>query len=186
MGLPATGVIDAAAHPTAAGVPGCRDGMPGCRDEVRAGDAEGTQQRKLSNGYVAANAQLIYPSIAGQLATASAGWPSRSPGPTTTRPLGLHQVQRPSTAPSAPSTSPRQGTTPLDDFTCYPGSGNGPTCRLRRLLGQPVLPRPHLHGSRAHPQPHRRGRRRGHQLGQQGVLSPRPSIAELGLVITDH
>jgi hypothetical protein len=84
--------------------------------------------QKLSNGYVAARAQLIYPSIAvnrqgvGWMAFTVAG-ADHYPTAAYIRFNGLHGAVGPIHIAKA-------GTTPLDDFTCYPGSGNGPTCRF--------------------------------------------------------
>jgi hypothetical protein len=84
--------------------------------------------KKLSNGYVAASAQLIYPSIAvnprgvGWMAFTVAG-ANHYPSSAYIRFNGVHGAVGPIHIEKA-------GTTPLDDFTCYPGSGNGPTCRF--------------------------------------------------------
>ncbi len=83
--------------------------------------------QKLSNGYVAARAQLIYPSIAvnsrgvGWMAFTVAG-ADHYPTAAYIRFNGVHGAVGPIHIAKA-------GTTPLDDFTCYPGAGNGPTCR---------------------------------------------------------
>lgn len=84
--------------------------------------------KKLSNGYVAANAQLIYPSIAvnasgvGWMAFTVAG-ANHFPTAAYIRFNGVHGA-------TGPIHIAKAGTTPLDDFTCYPGSNNGPTCRF--------------------------------------------------------
>ncbi len=88
----------------------------------------GIAVKKLSNGYVAAKAQLLYPSIAvnpsgvGWMAFTVAG-ANHYPSAAYIRFLGVKGAVGPIHIAKA-------GTTPLDDFTCYPGSGNGPTCRF--------------------------------------------------------
>jgi hypothetical protein len=84
--------------------------------------------KKLSNGYVAANAQLIYPSIG--VNSHGVGWmaftvtgANHYPSAAYIRFNGVHGAVGPIHIAQA-------GTTPLDDFTCYPGSGFGPTCRF--------------------------------------------------------
>ena len=88
--------------------------------------------RKLSNGYVAANAQLIYPSIA--VNPRGVGWmaftvtgANHYPTAAYVRFNGVHGAVEPIHIAKA-------DVAPLDDFTCYPGSGNGPTCRFGDYL----------------------------------------------------
>lgn len=84
--------------------------------------------KKLSNGYVAANAQLLYPTISlnakgnGWMAFTVAG-ANRFPGAAYIKFNGLRGA-------NGPIHIEKVGTRPLDDFTCYPGSGFGPTCRF--------------------------------------------------------
>ncbi len=84
--------------------------------------------KKVSNGYVAANAQLIYPSIA--VNSHGVGWmaftvtgANHYPAAAYIRFNGVHGA-------TGKIHIAKSGTTPLDDFTCYPGSGFGPTCRF--------------------------------------------------------
>ena len=84
--------------------------------------------KNLADGYVSANAQLLYPSIAvnargnGWMAFTVAG-ASHFPSAAYIRFNGVRGAVGRIHIEKA-------GTTPLDDFTCYPGSGNGPTCRF--------------------------------------------------------
>jgi hypothetical protein len=79
------------------------------------------------NGYVTANAQLLYPTIS--VNASGHGWmgftvagASRFPSAAYIRFDGTHGAVGPIHIAKA-------GTVPLDDFTCYPTDGNGPTCR---------------------------------------------------------
>ena len=84
--------------------------------------------KKVSNGYVAADAQLIYPTIA--VNSHGVGWmaftvtgANHYPSAGYIRFNGVHGA-------TGKIHIAKAGTKPLDDFTCYPGSGNGPTCRF--------------------------------------------------------
>ena len=104
-----------------------RDGLAWVVLHPKAG-ASSISVKKLSNGYVAARAQLIYPSIAvnrhgvGWMAFTVTG-ANHFPSAAYVRFNGVHGA-------TGPIRIAKAGTTPLDDFTCYPGSGNGPTCRF--------------------------------------------------------
>jgi hypothetical protein len=84
--------------------------------------------KKLSNGYVAANAQLIYPSIA--INSHGVGWMAFTVAGANHFPTAAYIRFNGVKGAVGPIHVAKAGTTPLDDFTCYPGSGNGPTCRF--------------------------------------------------------
>lgn len=84
--------------------------------------------KNMAQGYVSANAQLLYPSIAvnprgkGWMAFTIAG-ASHFPSAAYIRFNGIRGA-------TGRIHIEKAGTTPLDDFSCYPGSNNGPTCRF--------------------------------------------------------
>ncbi|MGN6795971.1 MAG: hypothetical protein ACTHJW_26600 [Streptosporangiaceae bacterium] len=84
--------------------------------------------KKLSNGYVAANAQLIYPSIA--VNSHGVGWMAFTVAGANHFPSAAYIRFNGVNGAVGPIHIAKAGTSPLDDFTCYPGSGNGPTCRF--------------------------------------------------------
>ncbi|MGN6676630.1 MAG: hypothetical protein ACTHKL_02485 [Streptosporangiaceae bacterium] len=84
--------------------------------------------KKLSNGYVAAKAQLIYPSIA--VNSHGVGWMAFTVTGADHFPSAAYNRFNGVKGAVGPIHIAKAGTTPLDDFTCYPGSGNGPTCRF--------------------------------------------------------
>jgi hypothetical protein len=84
--------------------------------------------KKLSNGYVAANAQLVYPTIA--VNARGNGWMAFTVAGANHYPSAAYIRFNGTKGAVGPIHIARKGTTPLDDFTCYPGSGNGPTCRF--------------------------------------------------------
>ena len=87
----------------------------------------GISVKLISNGYVAANAQLIYPSIA--VNSSGLGWMSFTVAGADNYPSAAYIRFNGVKGATGPIHIEKAGTTPLDDFTCYPGAGNGPTCR---------------------------------------------------------
>jgi hypothetical protein len=84
--------------------------------------------KKVGNGYVAAKAQLVYPSIA--VNPNGVGWMAFTVAGANHFPSAAYVRFNGVKGPSGPIHIEKAGTKPLDDFTCYPGSGNGPTCRF--------------------------------------------------------
>ena len=84
--------------------------------------------KNVGNGYVAANAQLVYPSIA--VNSSGVGWMAFTVAGANHYPSAAYIRFNGVKGASGPIHIAKAGTTPLDDFTCYPGSGNGPTCRF--------------------------------------------------------
>lgn len=88
----------------------------------------GISVKKISNGYVGARAQLLYPSIA--VNRGGLGWLAFTVAGANNYPSSAYVRFRGVKGASGPLHIEKAGTTPLDDFTCYPGAGNGPTCRF--------------------------------------------------------
>lgn len=84
--------------------------------------------KKVSNGYIAANAQLLYPTIA--VNARGQGWMAFTVTGANHFPSAAYVRFNGARGAAGPIHIQKPGTTPLDDFTCYPGSGNGPTCRF--------------------------------------------------------
>jgi len=84
--------------------------------------------KKLANGYVSADAQLLYPSIA--VNSSGKGWMAFTVAGANNFPSAAYIRFNGVRGTTGPIHIQKAGTTPLDDFTCYPGSGNGPTCRF--------------------------------------------------------
>ncbi|MGN6795970.1 MAG: hypothetical protein ACTHJW_26595 [Streptosporangiaceae bacterium] len=84
--------------------------------------------QKLSNGYVTAKAQLIYPTIA--VNASGNGWMAFTVAGANHFPSSAYIKFNGVRGANGPIHLEKAGTTPLDDFTCYAGSGNGPTCRF--------------------------------------------------------
>lgn len=84
--------------------------------------------KNLADGYVSANAQLLYPSIA--VNTRGNGWMAFTVAGASHFPSAAYIRFNGVRGAVGRIHIEKAGTTPLDDFTCYPGSGNGPTCRF--------------------------------------------------------
>jgi hypothetical protein len=82
----------------------------------------------LGDGYVRANGQLLYPSIA--VNASGKGWMAFTVAGANHFPSAAYIKFNGASGTSGPIHIAKAGTAPLDDFTCYPGSGNGPTCRF--------------------------------------------------------
>jgi hypothetical protein len=82
----------------------------------------------LGNGYVRANAQLLYPTIA--VNAGGNGWMAFTVAGANHFPSAAYMRFRGAKGAVGRIHIAKAGTTPLDDFTCYPGAGNGPTCRF--------------------------------------------------------
>jgi len=84
--------------------------------------------KKVSNGYVRASAQLLYPTIA--VNASGVGWMGFTVAGANHFPSAAYIRFDGVKGAIGPIHIAKAGTRPLDDFTCYPGSGNGPTCRF--------------------------------------------------------
>jgi hypothetical protein len=83
--------------------------------------------QNLAEGYVSANAQLLYPSIA--VNASGNGWMAFTVAGANHFPSAAYIRFEGVKGAVGQIHIQKAGTTPLDDFSCYPGAGNGPTCR---------------------------------------------------------
>jgi hypothetical protein len=84
--------------------------------------------KNRGDGYVRANAQLLYPTIA--VDASGHGWMGFTVAGASHYPSAAYIRFDGVRGAVGQIHIAKAGTSPLDDFTCYPGSGNGPTCRF--------------------------------------------------------
>jgi hypothetical protein len=84
--------------------------------------------KNVGNGYVRANGQLLYPSIA--VNARGKGWMAFTVAGANNYPSAAYIRFDGRKGAVGRIHIAQAGTSPLDDFTCYPGSNNGPTCRF--------------------------------------------------------
>jgi hypothetical protein len=84
--------------------------------------------KNVGQGYVRANAQLIYPTIA--VNARGQGWMGFTVAGANHYPSAAYIRFSGVKGAVGRIHIAKAGTRPLYDFTCYPGSGNGPTCRF--------------------------------------------------------
>ncbi len=79
------------------------------------------------NGYVQVNGHLLYPSIG--VAASGQGYMAFALSGANNYPTAAYIKFAGRKGAVGPVLIQKAGTTPLDDFTCYPGAGFGPACR---------------------------------------------------------
>jgi hypothetical protein len=84
--------------------------------------------RNIGQGYVRANGQLLYPTIS--VNANGDGWMGFTVAGANHFPSAAYIKFDDDEGAVGLIHIAKSGTTPLDDFTCYPGAGFGPTCRF--------------------------------------------------------